>query len=149
VHRADQVPPDHQEAKPARRGRGHLSTAFVVGLLLTLGAVGLFAAWTVHKQVLVPYETRIYPNVYVLDVDLGGLTPAEASERFTEALGHYDAGLLVLSDDQRTWTVPWSEAGLRLDVDTTVQVAFAVGRADGCLENLLTILNMREGRGST
>ena len=146
MHRADQVPPDHQEAKPARRGRGHLSTAFVVGLLLTLGAVGLFAAWTVHKQVLAPYETRIYPNVYVLDVDLGGLTPDEASERFTEALGHYDAGLLVLSDGQRTWMVPWLEAGLRLDVDTTVQVAFAVGRADGRLENLLTILNMREGR---
>ncbi len=146
MHRANQAPPDHQEVKPTRQGRGCLSTLFVVGLLLTLGAIGLFAARMVHKVVLEPYETRIYPNVYVLDVDLGGLTPDEASERLTQALSYYDAGLLTLSDGERTWAVPWSEAGLRLDVDSTIQAAFAVGRANQGLENLWNILNMREGR---
>jgi len=145
VRRADQANPDHQEVKPTRQGRGCLSIPFVAGLLLTLGAIGLFATWTAHKAVLEPYETRIYPNVYVLNADLGGLTPDEASERLTEALSHYDAGLLTLSDGERTWAVPWSEAGLRLDVDTTVQAAFAIGRADQDMENLLSILNMREG----
>jgi LysM repeat protein len=145
VHHATQVNPTHNETEPARQGSGRLATAFIAGLLLTLGAIGLFAAWTVYKVFLGPYETRIYPNIYVLDVNLGGLTPDEASERFTEALRHYDAGLLTLSDGERTWSVPWSEAGLRLDVDTTVQMAFAVGRTDQDWENLLNIVNMREG----
>jgi len=145
VHRAAQANTNHNAASPTRQGRGCLSTRLVVVSLLMLGAIGLLAAWTVHEVVLAPYETRIYPNVYVLDVDLGGLTPDEASARLTEALGHYDAGLLALSDGERTWTVPWAEAGLRLDVGTTVQAAFAVGRADQGLENLLTILTMRKG----
>jgi len=134
---------DH-EASPTRQGRGCLPTRLVVILLLALVAAGLFAAWTVHRVVLEPYETRIYPNVYVLDVNLGRLTPDEASEHLAAALSHYDAGLLTLSDGERTWAVPWSEAGLRLDVGTTVQRAFAVGRADQDLANLLNILNVRE-----
>ncbi|MBE9507924.1 MAG: peptidoglycan binding domain-containing protein [Chloroflexi bacterium] len=146
MHRADQTPPDYQETRPTRHGRGRLTTALVIGSLLMLGAISLLAVRTVQEAVLVPYETSIYPNVYVLDVDLGGLTPDEASERLTEAFGHYDAGSLTLSDGERTWTAPWSEAGLRLDVDATIQTAFAVGRANQGLEKLLNILEMREGR---
>ena len=150
MHRAAQANLTHNEASPARQGRGCLSVRLAVLSLLTLGAIGLFAAWTVHRVVLEPYETRIYPNVYVLDVNLGGLTPGEASEHLATALSHYDAGsltlsALTLSGGERTWAVPWSEAGLRLDVDTTVQRAFAVGRANQGLEKLLNILNMREG----
>jgi lipoprotein-anchoring transpeptidase ErfK/SrfK len=145
VHRAAQANGGHSQPRPARRGRGHLPAAFVVALLLALGAVGLFAAWTGYQMVLGPYQTRIYPNVYVLGVDLSGLTPAEATEHLAQALSHYDAGLLTLSDGERTWVVPWSEAGLRLDVDATAQVAFTVGRADRGLQNLLSILNMWEG----
>ena len=146
MHRAAQANTNHDAASPTRQGHGCLLTRLIVVSLLTLGAIGIFSAWTVHKMILAPYETRIYPNVYVLDVNLGGLTPDEASERLTQALSHYDAGLLTLSGGERAWTVPWAEAGLRLDVDTTVQAAFAVGRADQGLENLPTILNMREGR---
>ena len=115
-------------------------------LLLALGAIGLFAAWAVNEVnevVLGPYETRIYPNVTVLGVDLGGLTPDEAAECLTEALDDYDAGLLALSDGEHTWTVLWAEAGLCLDVDATAQAAFAVGRAD---YGLKTLLSMREER---
>ena len=137
----------NHEASPTRQGHGCLPTALVAGLLLTLGAIGLFAAWTVYGVVLAPYETRVWANVYVLDVDLGGLTPDEASERLAEPLDHYDAGLLTLSDGEHTWSVPWSEAGLHLDVDTTVQRAFAVGHTDQGLENLLSVLNiLLEGR---
>jgi lipoprotein-anchoring transpeptidase ErfK/SrfK len=136
------------EARPTRPGRGCLSTGFVVFLLATLGAIGLFSAWTVRQVVLRPYEGRIYPNVTVLGVDLGGLTPEEASARLTAAFSDYDTGSLApngltLSEGERTWTVPWSEAGLRLDVDATIQAAFAVGRAD---HGLVTLLCMLEGR---
>ena len=126
------------EDRPRRHGRGFLSIAFVVFLLAMLGAVGLFAAWTVRQAVLAPYEGRIYPNVTVLGVDLGGLTPDEARARL-EALSGYDAGALTLSDGAHNWTIPWSEAGLRLDAGATVQKAFAIGHDDQDLVALLRV----------
>jgi len=143
VRRTAQANADHSEARPTHQRHSRLPARWAVVLLFTLGAIGIFSAWIVREMVTGPYKVRIYPNVYVLDVDLGGLTPDEASERLTEALSHYDAGMLTLDDGERTWTVPWSEAGLHLNVDATVQTAFAVGRAD---HGLGTLLSMREER---
>jgi lipoprotein-anchoring transpeptidase ErfK/SrfK len=141
VRRAAEPNADRDERTSARCGLP--SIALVVVLLSMLGAIGIFSAWTVHRVVLGPYQTRIYPNVTVLGVNLGGLTPEEAAEHLTQARGDYDAGTLTLSDGEHTWTVPWSEAGLRLDVDATIQAAFAVGRANPVLG---TLLRMREER---
>ncbi len=135
-----------RRATAGHQGRGCLSTTLVVVLLLTLGVVGLLATWTGYKALLAPYEGRIYPNVYALGVNLGGLTPDEAAARLGEALGDYDVGLLTLSDGKHIWAVSWSEAGLRLDVDAMVQVAFATGRTDHPIGRILSILDLRGER---
>jgi nucleoid-associated protein YgaU len=36
-------------------------------------------------------------------------------------------GLLFLQDGETRWSVPWSQAGMHLDVESTVQAAFAIG----------------------
>jgi len=102
--------------------------------------VGLFSAWVVLQVTVWRYGVRIYPNVHVLGVNLGGLTLNEASGQLTEAFGRIDTGRLILSDGQREWAIPWQEAGLRLKVDSTVQNAFDVARAD---QGLQTFLRMR------
>jgi LysM repeat protein len=75
-----------------------------------------------------------------LDVNLGGLTPGEASERLTVAFSQADIGRLIVSDGQQEWSVPWQHAGLRLDADTSAQNAFEIGRAK---QGLRTFLRMR------
>jgi lipoprotein-anchoring transpeptidase ErfK/SrfK len=45
----------------------------------------------------------------------------------------------MLSDGAHTWTIPWSEAGLRLDAEATVQKAFAIGHDDQDLVALLRV----------
>jgi len=112
---------------------------FVFFLLLALGGVLLVAGWVVLDVTLGPYEDKIYPNVYVGDIDLGGLTPEEAAKRLTEAADPYGANALILRDGERTWSVPWSEVGIRLDVDATVQEAFGVGRADQSWKTLMKV----------
>jgi LysM repeat protein len=121
---------NHQ--RPEKRGsRGCLLTGFVTLLLLLLiGAAG-FSAWMVRRTALAPYETVIYPNVYVFGENLGGLPPEEAAQRLERVFAGYDYGHLILSDGDRTWRVPWSEAGMRLDPDATARQAFAAGRQDG------------------
>ncbi|HET92128.1 MAG TPA: LysM peptidoglycan-binding domain-containing protein [Chloroflexi bacterium] len=133
-------------AKKERRPRQHgsfLSTAFALALLIGLAAIGLFAAWIVQQAALRPYETRIYPRVHVLELDVGGLTLDEAAARIAAELGDYDAGQLILSDGARLWTTPWRQAGLRLDAHATAQRAFSEGRADqGTQTDLVTLLNL-------
>ena len=127
---AAQTTPDHQKPSAAQ-GRGCRPVALVVLLLLLLMGVAAFAAWMMQRAVLTPYESCIYPNVYVLGENLGGFTPDEAERHLKEVFASWDAGDLILSDGSDTWRVPWSEAGMRLDAAATAQQAFAVGRDQG------------------
>ncbi len=111
--------------------RSCLLTAFLALLLFGLGGAAVFTGWMVQDIVLAPYETSIYPNVYVLGDNLGGLTPDEANERLKTIFASHEPGDLILTDGDRTWRVPWSAAGMRLDAHATTQRAFAVGRDQG------------------
>lgn len=117
------------QAAAGRRGIGCSTLLLAAVLLLVLGAVALFAAWMVAESMLRPYQERIYPNVYVAGVDLGGLTPAEASARLAAA-PTWQQGVLILRDGERRWAVPWAEIGLHPELEATVQAAFAVGRGE-------------------
>jgi lipoprotein-anchoring transpeptidase ErfK/SrfK len=112
-------------------GRSCLLTAFIILLLLVLISTAAFSAWMVQRTALAPYEGCIYPNVYVLGENLGGLTPDEAAERLQRIFANHEYGDLILSDEDRTWRVSWSEAGMQLDADATAQQAFAAGREEG------------------
>ncbi|MGD1995737.1 MAG: peptidoglycan binding domain-containing protein [Anaerolineae bacterium] len=110
--------------------RTFLLIIFAASLLLALAATGLFSGWVILSIAQSAYGDCIYPNVYVLNADLGGLTPDEAATRLTETFRDYETGALILSDGERQWRVPWPELGLHPNVDATIQGAFAVGRAD-------------------
>jgi lipoprotein-anchoring transpeptidase ErfK/SrfK len=115
----------------AKEKRGCLLQIFAAALLMMLVVVVAFSAWMMRQAILSPYETRIYPNVYVLDENLGGLTPDEASERVELVFASRNGDDLILTDGGQVWQVPWSEAGMRLDADATANQAFAAGRREG------------------
>jgi LysM repeat protein len=131
----------HHQTRLTRQRRNRLSAELVLFWLCAVVLVGLFSAWAALQVTLWRHQVRIYPNVYVLDVNLGGLTLSEASGELTEAFGHAATGRLILREGQREWSIPWQEAGLRLDADTTLQNAYDVGRAD---QGLRTFLRMRQ-----
>lgn len=143
MQRSVQALPTHDEATPARQGYGCLVVRLTVALLLALGTIGLLSTPVVLEAVFGPYEDRIYPNVYVSGVDLSGLTTDEAAECLAETFSDYDAGTCNLTDGERLWEVPWTEAGLRFDVDTTVERAFAAGREGQGLGTLLSMWTER------
>lgn len=121
---------EHREADSESR-IGCLAAGFVTFLALILAGVGFFSLWIVQHAVLIPYEGRIYPNVYVLGEDVGGLTPEAASEYLDRIFAHRDAGHLILTDGDQIWRIPWAEGGMRLDAPATAQQAFAAGREQG------------------
>ncbi|MBN1953670.1 MAG: peptidoglycan binding domain-containing protein [Anaerolineae bacterium] len=115
--------------------------ALVVVLLALLGAVALFSGRILVGVALAPYRDQVYPNVYALGVDLGGLTVEQAAARLALAAESLPEGELLLGDGERHWSLPWPELGIRLDAAATAQAAFAVGRGNpdaAALFHLLT-----------
>lgn len=123
-----------------RRSRNGYNLLIVVGavLLLTL-IVGLICGWLMLQTVASYYAGRIYPNVYVLGLKLGRLTPEEASLLLDDTVHQADAGMLHLRDGSigltvsgpAELTIPWSQVGVQLDVQATADAAFAIGHIDG------------------
>jgi hypothetical protein len=118
-------PASHRPRKNTRHNTFFLLSA--IALLAVI--VGLTCAWLMLQAVEGYYAQRIYPNVYSMGVRLGQLTPAEARATLEQNAHLADSGQLVLRDGEQLWAVPWSEAGMSLDVTATSQAAFAVGHA--------------------
>ncbi len=128
--RAEQTNSNRQKSDERTR-RGCLSKSLIALLLLLLVSAAAFSAWMMQLTFLAPYETCIYPNVYVLNENVGGLAPDEAAQHLQRVFANYDYGHLILVDGDRSWRVPWSEAGMQLDADATASRAFAAGRQQG------------------
>jgi L,D-transpeptidase ErfK/SrfK len=128
----------------ARRSRNGYSPLIFVGAVLALTLiVGLICGWLMLQTVASYYASRIYPNVYVMGLKLGRMTPEEATTLLNETARHTDIGLLTLRDGspglttggsaglttggENHWSIPWSQAGMQLDVKGTVEAAFAIG----------------------
>lgn len=125
-------PAYHQQrqARPDRRAR-HLLLGVLISffVLLVLANVALLGAWFLLGQGRGAGQDRISPNVYILGANLGGMTASEAADALGRAKG-LDSTSIVLRDGGQRWTIPWSEVGVSVDVDATVQVALAIGHSE-------------------
>ncbi len=104
--------------------------AGMMALALMLMLVGLmaFCGWVFVQRMTRLYRGAIYPNVYALGIHLGGKLPEEAATALAHIADDIDIGLLVLTDDERRWSYPWSMGGLQIDTQGTAQAAYEVGR---------------------
>jgi lipoprotein-anchoring transpeptidase ErfK/SrfK len=102
-------------------------------LVILLFAVAAFDGWIFLKRMERLYRDRVYPNVYALGVNLGGMDRSEAADALQDVAGYVDTGLLVLTDGEGRWSYPWSKAGMYVDVHATAEAAYRVGR-DGTLK---------------
>jgi len=131
------------EADP-RKLRAHPRNpgGLFVALFLSLGLLAalLFCGWVVLQRFHRLYNGHVYPNVFALGVDLGGLSQEEAAAAVRQAASQVDTGLLVLMDADRSWSYPWPEAGLQFDAEAMVQEAMAVGRTGDWRDELRVLL---------
>jgi vancomycin resistance protein YoaR len=114
-----------------RRGRptSHAFPMLVVAVVVvTLVAVGFL-----YLRAL---EGRILFGVRTLGVPVGGLTPAEARQLLGEHLAGYLAAPVVLRFEDCEWRPTAAEIGLHLDLEATIERAFARGRVGSLAERL-------------
>jgi vancomycin resistance protein YoaR len=87
-------------------------TLVVAGVVVVLGGAYVGAAYALADRV--PRGTT------VAGVDVGGMTAARAQETLTEQLGELATDAVPVSAEQITGSVDPATAGLRLDVEATV-----------------------------
>lgn len=100
----------------------------ITGILL-MAAVGLFAFRAI-------YSDRIYPTVVVGDVNVGGLTPVEASQRLTARANQLETSTISFSYGDQVWTPTLSEIGASMDLQSSLADAEAMGRTGDAVQRL-------------
>ena len=82
------------------------------------------------------FQDKIYPNVYVLEQNLGGYTPKQAQAQLKHLLDRAPT-TLILKHDQQVWQIDLSRLTLTYDLSATAQQAYQVARDDFWWKNLL------------
>jgi vancomycin resistance protein YoaR len=83
------------------------------------------------------YANRIYPGVYVNEMDLSGMTLEEASLELDEDYPFADGGSLRLTYQEEAWEVQPIELGYVVDPTISAQQALDVGRRSWFLPDLI------------
>lgn len=98
-----------------------------VALLLFTLAVFIFRA---------TYSDRVYPAVAVGDVPVGGMTVNEAVSAVENRATGMQQGTISFTYQGQTWTPSLSELGAEVDVEGSVQDAYALGRDENAVSRL-------------
>ncbi|NJN16710.1 MAG: vanomycin resistance protein VanB [Oscillochloris sp.] len=130
--RAVSIAPHHH-----RRGRfgNPLEWLIVLLMLGTLLAVAATAAVLFGEREL---ATRIYPNISVRGVAIGGLHFADARAKVEHHYAAFRYNPIVLVYDSHIWQPSAEELGLELMLDEALQQAAVYGRTDTRADNLRT-----------
>lgn len=124
-------------AAPRRRRRpGRLLEWLVV--LLTTGALVVLAVTLAILFAERELARRIYPNINVRGVAVGGLTPEQARRMIERQYGAFLYAPVELRYGEQLWRPSSEDLGLRLAIDEALAAAFAVGRSDTRASNLRT-----------
>lgn len=108
---------------------------FFIALLLVVVTIFLLAGAALASYQLV-YSQRIPLGVQLLDLDVGGLQPAEAKRLLSANLEAYLRTPLVLRQGGREWRALPGEMGASFNVEESVARAYALGQQGNILERM-------------
>jgi vancomycin resistance protein YoaR len=96
--------------------------AFFGVSLLTL----LLAAAALAFQIAI--QDRVVPGVRIAELDIGGLTRADAAAALAERFRDVEEVIYTFRDGARVWTATAGELGLSFPTDELVERAYSIGR---------------------
>jgi vancomycin resistance protein YoaR len=118
-----------------RRAGGPLEWLIVLVAAAALAAAAATLALLLAER---EFARRIYPNVSVRGVAVGGLTPDEARAAISRHYGEFLYAPVEIQYGDRTWRPSADELGVRLELDEALAAAFAIGRGDTRASNVRT-----------
>ncbi|MCC6791374.1 MAG: VanW family protein, partial [Thermomicrobiales bacterium] len=82
------------------------------------------------------YGDRVYPQVEVAGMNIGGMSREAALGVLQTRAAELEQGTITLTYGDQTWTPTLSELGVSVNYDATLNSAFQVGREDGAWERV-------------
>jgi Putative peptidoglycan binding domain len=117
----------------ARERMRRVGTRAVIGV----GVLLLLTAWTLFLM-RTYYDDRIYPTVYVADMQIGGLSYDDAKAVLENRAATLNEQAISFTYQGRTWSPKLSDLGIRFDSTGSVDNAYAIGREANAWERLKT-----------
>lgn len=114
--------------------RAQLMMSGLLVALILLAAGGLWFL-SIERR----YQQRIYPNIFVLGVNVGGLQVDEAEQALYTHFRSFTDVPVVLNFEGKSWRVSGEELGLQMHIEASVQQAYTIGRTRDMVGNMQTI----------
>lgn len=83
------------------------------------------------------YASKIYPNIYIGDVNVGGMTAEEAEAAVQERVDAFDSDCVSYTHEDLTWTPTLTELGVSINVPALVERALELGRDEKAADRLM------------
>ncbi|MGH2560983.1 MAG: VanW family protein [Thermomicrobiales bacterium] len=100
-----------------------LASRAVLGLAVLLLIVAGALHWLQDT-----YDDQVFPSVYVADMNLGGLTFAEATDSLDERISLLNETGIAFSYGGKQWTPSLEQLGVSFDTESSLDRAFEIGR---------------------
>lgn len=120
-------------ASATRRRIERLGSRIVLAIALLLLASTVSLYWFRST-----YEDRIYPAVRIAGVPVGGMSFAEARAVVGARAEEIETTTATFTYKGRTWTPALKELGVHVDVESTLDAAFQIGRESNARQRLST-----------
>ena len=111
----------HFRYRASQHGGFYLTFVLLLGACI-MAAGGALIVYQAH------YAERIYPGVYVEEIDLRGKTRSEAKSLLQEHYRDFGHRPVQLSGLQQSWVASLADMGVSVDVEATAASAYGVGR---------------------
>ncbi|MCC6792430.1 MAG: VanW family protein [Thermomicrobiales bacterium] len=109
-----------------------------LAMLILLAAAGLY----VFRA---SYEDRIYPSIYVMGSDFGGMTYPEAKDALQVSASSLLNAELTFTYQERRWTPTFAEIGVELDSASTLNALFDIGRELDARDRVASTIDLVNG----
>ncbi|MYE26982.1 MAG: hypothetical protein F4X87_07150 [Chloroflexi bacterium] len=94
----------------------------------------VFAAGMLAYQIAI--QDRVARGVRVADLDIGGLTRAEAAAALSQGFRHIEDAVYTFRDGGRAWTATAGDLGLSFPTEELVKRAYSIGRGEDSRRSL-------------
>ncbi len=104
--------------------------------MLLIGAIALLASTIALFAFRALYADKVYPAVIIGDVNVGGLTVDQAVATVEQRAAELEQGSVVFTLNGQTWTPTLAEIGASIDIESSIDEAWALGRGDNAVARL-------------
>jgi vancomycin resistance protein YoaR len=122
----------YDERQPLNPWLVRLPLLFFSGLILLLSLLTIAAG---SAQLL--FRDRIFAGVSAFELDLSGMTVAEATQALAERFTYDDRAVFTFRDGEQFWQISAGELGVSFDPQATAEEAYTLGHSDNPVMNTI------------